>query len=32
VGVFAGCMLVIDRNGLIEDWETMRRIMAGPGG
>ncbi len=32
VGVYAGCMLVIDRNGLIEDWATMRRIMAGPGG
>jgi O-antigen/teichoic acid export membrane protein len=29
-GVFAGCMLVIDRKGLTEDWETVRRIMAGP--
>lgn len=29
-GVFAVCMLTIDRKGLAEDWETARRIMVGP--
>jgi PST family polysaccharide transporter len=30
VGIFAACMLIVDRRGLTEDWETARRIMAGP--
>jgi O-antigen/teichoic acid export membrane protein len=30
VGVFVSCMLVIDKKGLSEDWETARRIMASP--
>jgi O-antigen/teichoic acid export membrane protein len=29
-GMFAVCMSIIDRRGLTEDWETVRRIMAGP--
>jgi O-antigen/teichoic acid export membrane protein len=29
-GVFAACMLVVDRRGVTEDWETVRRMIAGP--
>jgi O-antigen/teichoic acid export membrane protein len=29
-GVYVACMLLVDRRGLSEDWETARRIMSGP--
>jgi hypothetical protein len=27
--IFAACMLLVDRKGLVDDWKIMRQIMSG---